>query len=557
MRAFVIVLVFAAACSAPSKPAPAPAPPAPLPVASPVASIDAAPAAAAAEPVGAARGDACMPFGSPQGTCADGLLCFPAPGGYCTSFCGATGTACDDGVCMETGRGGAACAKSCTSDADCRTGEGYVCDPVWHACSVPGMAAPKAPVCAPKPLDKHAFGAAQAVTSDATPGVYQFEPSSALADDGSLVSIYTTGAAMGAPNEPRVAVIGKTVKESALPKDREHAFDAWIARDAHGVLHAVWLAFDGPGAPERDMEIAYTTSSDGGATWTPVVAVHDPDDCPDAMPGCLDKPMIAAGAGKRLYVAYATEAEGREGLRMRASADGGKTFGPSVAVMDASYGDVAIGGDGAIHVVGADGSPKGGAFGKVGQTIDYTVSKDGGKTFASVVHVNGDDESIPFFFVNPGVEVDDRRHIVYVTYARGAADGAWDIVLAASKDGGKTWTRTIVNDDGHCAAHMVPMAAIDPKTGRVQVAWLDDRDGHGALAYAACEPGGARCAANQRASDDPFAAFSFVRHAGPWMGEYASLVVDAKRRALHAVWTQPVATPRGPASRVFHAAAKL
>jgi hypothetical protein len=545
----VLAIVIVAACSAPSKPAPAPAPP---PVTPPPASIDAAAAA-----VGAPRGGACIPFGSPQGTCADGLTCFPAPGGYCTSFCGATGTACDDGVCMETGRGGAACAKSCTADADCRTGEGYICDPVWHACSMPGMAAPKAPACAAKTIDKHAFGAAEAVTSDATPGVYQFEPSSAIADDGAVVSVFTTGAAMGEPNEARVAVIGKSVHETALPKDREHAFDAWITRDAHGVLHAVWLAFDGPGAPEKDMEIAYTTSSDGGATWSAVRAVHDPDDCPDAMRGCLDKPMIAAGAGKRLYVAYATEADGREGLRMRASDDGGATFGPSAAVMDASYSDLAIGGNGAIHVVGANGSPKSGAFGAVGQTIDYVVSKDGGKTFSKVVHVNGDDESIPFFFVNPGVEVDDKRHTVYVTYARGATDAAWDIVLAASKDGGKTWTRTVVNDDGHCAAHMVPNAAIDPATGRVHVTWLDDRDGHGALGYAVCEPGGAKCAKNERASDDPFAAFSFVRHAGPWMGEYASLVVDPKRHALHAVWTQPVATPRGPASRVFHAAAKL
>jgi hypothetical protein len=225
--------------------------------------------------------------------------------------------------------------------------------------------------------------------------------------------------------------------------------------------------------------------------------------------------------------------------------------------MPGAYGDLAVGGDGAIHVVAANGSARDGAFGKVGQTIDYTVSKDGGKTFSAVVHVNADDESIPFFFVNPGVEVDDKRHTIYVTYARGAADVAWDIVLAASKDGGATWTRTVVNDDGHCAAHMDPMAAIDAKTGRVHVAWLDDRDGHGALAYAVCEPGGAKCGANQRASDAPFAAFSFVRHAGTWMGEYASLVIDGKRRALHTVWTQPVASPRGPVSRVFHAAAKL
>jgi len=504
---------------------------------------------------GGARGDACTPDESMRGTCGDGMLCMPVPGGYCTSFCGATGTACPDGTCVESGRGGSLCAKSCARDEDCRAGEGYVCDPVWRACVLPGIAAPKAPLCAGKAaLAKRAFGEAQQLTNDKTPGVYQFEPATTLAPNGSIVAVYTTGTRMGEPSEPRVLVGDR---DAAMPKDREHAFDAWIARDRAGALHAVWLAFDGPAAPEKHMAIDYAVSRDGGATWSAPRAVQDPLDCPDEMPGCMDKPMIAAGAGDELYVAYATEAEGREGLRLRASHDGGKTFGASVAVMDGSYGDLAIDAKGGIHVVGGNGSPKSGPFGAVGQTIDYTVSTDGGATFAPVRHVNAGDESIPFFFVNPGVEVDSARHHIYVTYARGGADAAWDIVLATSSDDGATWTRTIVNDDGHCAAHMVPMSALDPATGKLHVTWLDDRDGHGALAYAVCEPGGSKCGANERASDAPFAAFSFVRHSGPWIGEYAGLVVDDDRRVLHAVWTQPVAGPNGPVSRVFHAQAAL
>jgi hypothetical protein len=35
------------------------------------------------------------------------------------------------------------------------------------------------------------------------------------------------------------------------------------------------------------------------------------------------------------------------------------------------------------------------------------------------------------------------------------------------------------------------------------------------------------------------------------------LFVDAKRRVLHALWTQPVIENDVPVSRVFHATAKL
>lgn len=50
------------------------------------------------------------------------------PGGYCTQPCGGTGGAmCPMGSqCFAFGTMGM-CAKTCTSDADCRTAEGYTC----------------------------------------------------------------------------------------------------------------------------------------------------------------------------------------------------------------------------------------------------------------------------------------------------------------------------------------------------------------------------------------------------------------------------------------------
>ena len=54
-----------------------------------------------------------------------------------------------------------------------------------------------------------------------------------------------------------------------------------------------------------------------------------------------------------------------------------------------------------------------------------------------------------------------------------------------------------------------------------------------------------------------FAALSTERHGSKWIGEYETLVVDDKRRVLHALWTQPVLENGRPIARIFHAAAKL
>jgi hypothetical protein len=161
---------------------------------------------------------------------------------------------------------------------------------------------------------------------------------------------------------------------------------------------------------------------------------------------------------------------------------------------------------------------------------------------------------IPFFFSNPSVAVDDRRRIIYVAYARGGRDAKWDIVVAASRDAGLTWRRTKIGDD--CAIHMVPNIAVDAQSGTVHLAWYDS-DGGGRFAHATCPAGAASCTAWGAINSVPFAALSTVRHGSKWIGEYESLVIDDKRRVLHAVWTQPVAEGGKIISRIFHAAAKL
>jgi hypothetical protein len=475
------------------------------------------------------------------------MMCAPLPGGYCTSPCGVVGAACD-GACIETGRAGELCMKPCARDADCRADEGYVCDPVWHACALPNMAAIVPKQCPGDGKRDAAFGDQQALGAL---HAFDFEPTSALADDGSLVTFFIARDGIFAGNPLGVATAAGA-KEFTAPKTTH--FDPWLARDAKGTLYAIWYGFNGR---DQDGEIAMALSSDRGATWSEPAVVHDPADCKPEDFGCFDKPMIAIGPmpmrlkGEALYVMYSAA---DAGLRVRASHDGGKTFGKTATALAGIYGNAAVGSDGRLHVVTLNGGPMG-AFGSAQQKIEYTESADGGATFAKALTVSVRDEVLPFFFSNPSLAVDDRRKWLYVAYARGGRDASWDIVLAATKDGGKTWVRQTLGDG--CAIHMVPNLALDPTTGTLHVAYYDSQGAPGRFVHATCGAGLAKCTVAGAINSQPFAALSTVRHGAKWVGEYETLLVDDKRRTLHAAWSQPVAEGDKIVARIFHATAKL
>jgi hypothetical protein len=88
----------------------------------------------------------------------------PLPGGTCASSC----EPCS-GTCVETGRLGPVCLASCTTDQECRSDEGYVCDPQWHACSIPNLAAIVANHCPGAVTHDPAFSAAELVIAPPTP----------------------------------------------------------------------------------------------------------------------------------------------------------------------------------------------------------------------------------------------------------------------------------------------------------------------------------------------------------------------------------------------------
>ena len=515
-------------------------------------------ATATATPIGGA----CTPDREHlQSTCRDGAMCMPLPGGMCTAPCG-TGACPDGSVCVPTGRMGELCVAACTSDVDCRADEGYVCDPARHGCVLPFSTAPAIAHCMRDVPGDAGFGDMHALTSAASAGAYQFEPSAVVTPAGDLVVLYTGGAeSFFAPSflgVARVPADGRAPTETPLPTRKRMHFDPWLAIDAAGTLHAVWLGHDGGGV-DANAEIGYARSTDGGVTWSAPVAIHDPAACAEGQPFCLDKPMIATGVEPRtrrpvVRAFYASEGE-PEGMHMVTSTDGGATFGKAVPVVEGAYGDVAIDGAGVIHVVVADASPAGpAAWGSPDNRVVYTRSTDGA-TFTAPVTVSAPGESIPFYFVSPSVVVDGKRRVVYVAYVAGPPDGAWSVQLAISKDAGTTWTRRPLAP-GACH-QSVPELAI-AADGSVHATWYQTIHGSAHRVYTRCKAGGGACAP-AGVLGRGMTTYELVRHSPRWVGEYTGLVVDDRHKAVHAVWTQVMGEDFGGrgAARIVHARGAL
>ncbi|MEO6774442.1 MAG: sialidase family protein [Kofleriaceae bacterium] len=451
-----------------------------------------------------ARGEACVT----DATCAPALTCLALPGGYCASGC----EACD-GTCVETGRLGPTCMASCASDADCRGDEGYICDRAWHACSLPNLAAIVAKRCPGPALHDPAFG-------DAEPWATGREPSGAVRAGGFIALVTTPQGVAFAPEAPTATGHGVVIAHGASAAGQDRYYAAW-----------------------RDSEAIELAVSTDGLAWSAPHPVQAEDGSP------LGTPMLAAARGV-LYVMYG---EAEHGLRVRTSHDGGATFVSTTTPLAGAYGNAVVDAKGVLHVVTLDGDDHGG-YGSAMQQIEYASSRDGA-TFTSPLVVSGRDELIPTYFANPSVAADARRRWLYVAYVRGGRDAVWDIVIAATHDAGKTWTRRAIGDG--CAIHLVPNLALDPITGTLHVAYYDNAGATGRFVHATCTIGAAKCVVAGAINTLPFAALPLGRRGPLALGDHESLFVDADHRVIHALWAQPVVENDATVTRVFHAAAKL
>jgi hypothetical protein len=511
-------------------------------------------------------GDPCTASGMGQGTCADGQLCLSEeltqgqlPGGYCSAQCSGNGDCPSDATCVTAGGGYQLCLKTCAVESDCRGAEGYRCvaeggtQICYPWAPPPGTIDGGACVgsdAGPRMNDPgRTFGASQQLVA---PGSSFMEAEThvvAASTDGGVrvaaayIAVFGNGDAKMAVNTSAnggQSFAAAVIVDDTLTSAKSDPVLAYSADRRY--LFLTWIGYDySSGGQTSNMHTFVARSDDHGLTWgTPVNASGA-----DAGNKDIDKPWITTGPSGEVYVTYMASQGYDSSIRVARSVDNGLTFDPPVSAVDAGATDFvnlaypATDADGNLYVgwIRMAGDQNGDAVNDV-MVARWSAGGTWG-TFATPVRANTDTDEVVFNDVNLVTAPGAGAQEVYAIYVAGSADDQrWNVRLAHSADRGATFSPAItVNDDGTCATHFLPAAAIDA-SGRVHVSWYDNRFGTsaGGLFYAAYDPVTHLVGASQYVSDEAF-EFTIDRSTQNWLGDYTGLF--ALENTIFATWADP------------------
>ncbi|MHC5031122.1 MAG: sialidase family protein [Planctomycetota bacterium] len=256
------------------------------------------------------------------------------------------------------------------------------------------------------------------------------------------------------------------------------ATDVRVDTDPAGAARSegIRVAVDGPNvycvwsdARNGGTDIYFNRSTDGGQTWQLSDMRLDTD-----LMGAADSadPQIAR-AGRTLFVVWEDSRGGGRDIYLQRSDDAGETWLVADVRLDSDAPGEALSEDPVLGVAGSavhvaweeerDGQ----------RDVYYRGSTDAGDTFRPEVVLN----------TNPGASYSDRPRLavsgsrVYVAW-KDNRDGAFDIHLNASSDGGLTWLAPDVRvETGVAGATDSNDPEIFAEGENVYVVWSDARDG--------------------------------------------------------------------------------
>ncbi len=348
----------------------------------------------------------------------------------------------------------------------------------------------------------------------------------------------------------------------AASTDYKVSGDVSIIYDKRGAAILCYIAFDKLGTENYWARgatrngIFVRRSADGGATWDAqdhaVIAQPSKPGIPFE-----DKSYIVADntnsryAGN-LYVGWTEFRLDESVILFSRSTDGGQTWSTPMDIsvhhglprddngaVEGFSGAVAA--DGTVYAVWADGD-----------SIAFTSSRDGGKTFARSRSVI---QTAPLYFAVAGLDrangfpqiAIDLRHSrkgrLYMTWSD-YRDGDIGVYCATSDDAGKSWSKAVrvnTNPSHDGTDQFLQWLAVDPTTGAVNVIFYDRR----------LDPDNRKTTVSLARSTDGGATYTnyawtrdaFVPRRNDFLGDYIG--VAALNNKVYGVWAE-IASPETP-----------
>jgi hypothetical protein len=347
--------------------------------------------------------------------------------------------------------------------------------------------------------------------------------------------------------------------EGAAPPNYKVSGDVSVTYDNKGRAYVCYIAFDKLGSfnywarGATRNGIFVRRSLDGGKTWE---KEHSAVAEQPTQPGIPfeDKPVIVAdnNAGSRyagnLYVGWTRWRIADSQMVFSRSTDGGKTWSSAMEI-DAHPGlprDDNDGAEGFDAAVGPDGSVY--AVWSQGDDIWLAVSHDGGEKFSrarAVLH------TAPIMYAIatlerangfPQIGIDPKSGRLYIAWTD-YRNGDLDVFVATSGDHGKKWSEPVrVNNDGihDGAEQFFQWMAVDPVDGSANVVFYDRRGDPQELKQTvtlARSTDGGKTFANYAWTTEPFIVRPDV-----FFGDYSGLAAYGGR--VYGIWTE---SPNSPA----------